>query len=70
MEAHQAFFISCQDLVGFTQMVSGSTHDKGGTIDQVFVNSNLLENITVRKTRILFSDHDQLRIILKKLEKS
>ena len=56
--------------LGFTQLVSGSTHDNGGTIDQVFVNSNLRENITIRMTRILFSDHDQVRIILKKLEES
>ena len=69
-ENSSSSFVHFMAKLGFTQLVWGSTHDKGGTIDQVFVNSNLLENITVRKTRILFSDHDQLRIILKKLEKS
>ena len=63
-------FVHFMSKLGFTQLVSGSTHDKGGTIDQVFVNSNLRENITIRMTRILYSDHDQVRIIMKKLEES
>ena len=50
---------------GFTQLVSGSTHDKGGTIDQVFVNLTLKENDKVIKTRMPFSDHDQIRVIVK-----
>ena len=62
-------FVHYMSKLGFIQLVSGSTHDKGGTIDQVFVNSNLRENVTITKTRILFSDHDQIRITLKKLEK-
>ena len=61
-------FVDFMSKLGFTQLVSGSTHEKGGTIDQVFVNSNLKERITITKTRILYSDHDQIRIILKKLE--
>ena len=58
---------SCQlmDLMtnlGFNQLVTGSTHDKGGCIDQVFVNSFL--NATVEKTRVQFTDHDQIRITI------
>ena len=56
--------------LGFTQLVCGSTHDKGGTIDQVFVNSDLKEKVTIRKIRVSFSDHDQIRIIVKKLEEN
>ena len=51
--------------LGFSQLVSGSTHDKGGTIDQVYVNMTLKDNASVIKTRVPFSDHDQIRVILK-----
>ena len=50
---------------GFTQLVSGSTHDKGGTIDQVYVSLTLKDNVSVTKTRVPFSDHDQIRVIVK-----
>ena len=50
---------------GFSQLVSGSTHDKGGTIDQVYVNLTLKDNVTVVKTRVPFSDHDKIRVIVK-----
>ena len=58
---------SCQLLdlmtnLGFNQLVTGSTHDKGGCIDQVFVNSFL--HATVEKTRVQFTDHDQIRITI------
>ena len=49
--------------LGFDQLVTGSTHDKGGCIDQVFVNSSL--NVTVEKIRVHFTDHDQLRVTMK-----
>ena len=49
--------------LGFNQLVTESTHDKGGCIDQVFINSSF--NVTVEKTRVHFSDHDQLRIKIK-----
>ena len=51
--------------LGFTQLVTGSSHDKGGTIDQVYVNSFLRGSIKVEKTRVSFSDHDLLRVIMK-----
>ena len=51
--------------LGFIQLVSGSTHDKGGTIDQVYVNLTLKDNVSVTKTRVPFSDHDQIRLVLK-----
>ena len=60
-------FVHLMASLGFTQLVSGSTHDKGGSIDQVFVNLNLRENITIKKTKVTFSDHDQIRIIVKDL---
>ena len=63
-------FVHFMAKLGFTQLVWGSTHDKGGTIDQVFVNSNLREDVSIRKIRVSFSDHDLMRIILKKLEQS
>ena len=50
--------------LGFTQLVSGSSHDKGGTIDQVYINSYLRGTIKVEKTRVSFSDHDLLRVVL------
>ena len=53
--------------LGFKQLVTGSTHDRGGCIDQVFVNSFL--NAKVEKTRVQFTDHDQLRVILKDFKK-
>ena len=60
-------FVHFMASLGFTQLVSGSTHEKGGTIDQVFVNLNLRENITIKKTKVTFSDHDQIRVIVKDL---
>ena len=53
--------------LGFIQLVTVSTHDKGGCIDQVFVNSFL--NATVKKTRVQFTDHDLLRVIIKDIKK-
>ena len=53
--------------LGFKQLVIGSTHDKGGCIDQVFVNSFL--NAKVEKTRVQYTDHDQFRVILKDFKK-
>ena len=50
---------------GFSQLVFGSTHDKGGTIDQVYVNLTLRDNVTIVKTRVPFSDHDKIRVIVK-----
>ena len=51
--------------LGFEQLITGSTHDKGGCIDQVFVNSLLNATVAVEKTRVQFTDHDQLRVIIK-----
>ena len=51
--------------LGFTQLVSGSSHDKGGTIDHVYINSYLRGTIKVEKTRVSYSDHDLLRVVLK-----
>jgi len=64
-ENSSSSFVNFMAKLGFTQLVRGSTHDKGGTIDQVFVNSNLREDISIRKIRVSFSDHDLMRIILK-----
>ena len=52
---------------GFVQLVTEATHIKGGTIDQVYVNLTLKDNVIVIKTRVSFSDHDQLRVIVKDL---
>ena len=59
--------INTMTKLGFTQLVLGSTHDKGGTIDQVFVNSLLRDTtaLEIIKTRVSFSDHDMIRIIMK-----
>ena len=69
-ENSSSSFVHFMAKLGFTQLVWGSTHDKGGTIDQVFVNSNLREDVSIRKIRVSFSDHDLIRIILKKLQQS
>ena len=60
-------FAHLMSSLGFNQLVSGSTHDKGGTLDQVYVNLSLKENVSVMKTRVPFSDHDKIRVIVKDL---
>ena len=57
--------VSFMSSHGFSQLVSGSTHDKGGTIDQVYVNLTLKDNVSVTKRRVPFSDHDQIRVFVK-----
>ena len=69
-ENSSSSFVHFMARLGFTQLVCGSTHEKGGTIDQVFVNSDLKDQVTIRKIRVSFSDHDQIRIIVKKLEEN
>ena len=58
-------FVHSMSSLGFIQLVSGSTHDKGGSIDQVFVNMTLKDNVSVTKTKVHFSDHDLIRVVLK-----
>ena len=50
------------DEYKFTQLVKDPTHDKGNTIDHVYVSPALLGRVIIEKTSIYYSDHDLLTI--------
>ena len=68
-ENSSSSLVSFMSSHGFTQLVAGSTHDKGGTIDQVYVNLTLKDNVSVIKTKVPFSDHDQIRVVVNDFKK-
>lgn len=48
------------------QVVSDSTHEKGGLLDHVYVNEKIVEKVKITKKSIRFSDHDIICISIKK----
>ena len=50
------------DKYKFEQLMMDPTHDKGNTIDHVYVSSALLGRVMIEKTSIYYSDHDLLTI--------
>jgi len=48
------------------QVVSDSTHEKGGLLDHVYVNEKICEKVIITKKSIRFSDHDIICISIKK----
>ena len=53
----------------FKQLVMNPTHDKGNTIDHVYVSPALHGRVEVEKTCLYFSDHDLLTIKFTKDER-
>ena len=56
--------ISSMRSLGFEQLVEGSTHDKGGLLDHVYVSEDLKSRIIIEKKCVSFSDHDMISIKL------
>ena len=50
----------------FRQLVLESTHEKGSILDQVWINGPLIGRVQVEKTCMRFSDHDMLKIVVRK----
>ena len=50
--------------LGFTQLVTQPTHDRGGLLDHVWVTADLVEKARVNQSAVYFSDHDILTIQL------
>ena len=55
-----------KDKLKFRQLVLESTHDKGSILDQVWINGPLIGRVQVEKTCLRFSDHDMLKIVVKR----
>ena len=61
-ETSNHFVRKIVDEFKFKQLVMGPTHDKGNTIDHVYVSPALLGRVIIEKTSIYYSDHDLLTI--------
>ena len=61
-ETSNHFVRKIVDEFKFKQLVMGPTHDKGNTIDHVYVSPALLGRVMIEKTSIYYSDHDLLTI--------
>ena len=61
-ETSNHFVRKIVDEFKFKQLVMGPTHDKGNTIDHVYVSPALQGRVVVDKTCIYYSDHDLLTI--------
>ena len=48
------------------QLVTGSTHAKGGLLDHVYATEDLEKRITIQKRSVRFSDHDMIIIEIEK----
>ena len=57
-------FVEFMKKLGFTQLVTQPTHDRGGLLDHVWVTADLVEKARVIQTAVYFSDHDILTIQL------
>ena len=57
-------------MIVYTQVVDESTHISGSKTDHVYLKSALLEEFHINTIvqNIYFSDHDAVRIILRKTE--
>ena len=55
-----------KDKLKLRQLVLESTHEKGSILDQVWINGPLIGRVQVEKTCLRFSDHDMLKIVVRK----
>ena len=55
-----------KEKLKFRQLVLESTHEKGSILDQVWINGPLIGRVQVEKTCMRFSDHDMLKIVVRK----
>ena len=55
-----------KDKLKLRQLVLESTHEKGSILDQVWINGPLIGKVHVEKTCLRFTDHDMLKIIVRK----
>ena len=55
-----------KDKLKFRQLVLESTHEKGSILDQVWINAPLIGRVQVEKTCLRFSDHDMVKIVVRK----
>ena len=61
-ETSNHFIRKIVDEYQFKQLVMDPTHDKGNTIDHVYVSPALQGRVMIEKTSIYYSDHDLLTI--------
>ena len=61
-ETSNHFVRKILDKYKFKQLVMDPTHDKGNTIDHVYVSPALQGRVMIEKTSIYYSDHDLLTI--------
>ena len=67
-ERDKSNFIRSSEEMGFVQLVSKSTHIKGGLLDHVYVNKGLLQyKINISQISTYFSDHDAIMISINQL---
>ena len=57
-------FVEFMEKLGFTQLVTQPTHDRGGLLDHVWVTADLVDKARVNQSAVYFSDHDILTIHL------
>ena len=55
-----------KDKLKLRQLVLESTHEKGSILDHVWINGPLIGRVQIEKTCLRFTDHDMLRIIVRK----
>ena len=53
--------------MGFLQLVTSATHDKGNLIDHIYVNEEIIDKgCSTEKNASYYSDHDIVTIFVKK----
>ena len=55
-------FVEFMENLGLTQMVTQSSHARGGLLDHVWVTADLRDRVLVTQSAVYFSDHDILTI--------
>ena len=53
-----------KEKMKFRQIVVESTHEKGGLLDHVWINTPLFGKVEVEQTCLRFSDHDMIQIVV------
>ena len=55
-----------KEKLQFRQIVMKPTHEKGSLLDQVWINEPLFDKVGIEQLCVSFSDHDLIRIVLRK----
>ena len=55
-----------KEKLQFRQIVMNPTHEKGSLLDQVWINEPLFDKVGIEQVCVSFSDHDLIRIVLRK----